>query len=372
MHELEVFLNAELKLENPLDWEMLIEGERFTSSLPRQPYIQYDTHGMPVDIDYREMTEEQPQEPEIPPEPTLDQFTTKFSILDKLLLQEDRRRQRSHDAYVDALDHWKRSNKRLLEYYVDDMQRWNERANGIDAENEQRYQQCIEDQKRWQLEKEQFDERKQQFVASIEKFKQGYENLDGPSVAKYVGEVLSRAKLPAYFPRYLSIHYIPELKALSLKIKLLHPDNLPTDITVPKTVTGDEIKAVPLSASDREVLYANLVRVHMVRTLHAAVASDTADAIKHLVVNGFVDTVDLKTGDDIQPTIASLHATKNNLLTMRLDRDEVAECYDGLAGKGTTESVSQLLGIEPFQFDGVKDDEWFTIDASESHDASGS
>lgn len=348
--ELARLLKRTLSNGDRLDWSVLSESKPFKSTIRKHPYIQYDEHNMPVDIDYLSMPESQPSQPDVPPKPSSSDFVPQVDFIDKLLLREPRLVNAARESYQRAVEQWKTSAEQNHLDYEQALQSWFDTAKSIDEENNQRYQQCIEDQKQWHAEL--LEHKKTIKIAEEELavFKQTYELGNRQAVEKYILAVLAHLDYPDYFPDDVSVEYQPAKKILHVRVKLLHPDDLPTLTSVTYKKSRNEIRPKLLSVAARNALYVNLVRAVAIRTLKEVFETDAADKIAHVIVNGYVDTVNLTTRLDQQTVVVSLHSSKKQFTALTLDKVDIGELFERLGGRGSTSSIPKLSNVKPIKF----------------------
>jgi len=354
LQELEQILDTTLLVDDALDWKRLAEPNAFQSSLTRQPYIVYGDDGIPVDIEYLSMYDPEPEEPSLPARPDPGEFAPSISLLDKLVFRKKRLYEAGRLAYETAIQHWVAERQEAMARFVAELNRWSDAAKVIDRENNQRYQQCIADQNQWREEKVAFDEHRCIRQASVDRFRQAYDRREPDAVERYVLEVLSHSSYPDYFPRGIHLRYHPADRAMEVRIRLIHPDDLPTVASVSYVKSRGDIKSKPLSRTALNALYGKVVKAVCVRTLHEVLESDTADAIDQVLVNGCVDCIEPSTGHDQQAVIASVLTSKAQFVDLRLERVDATSCFDGLGGRGTARGLPKLRAVSPFEFSSDK------------------
>jgi len=262
---------------------------------------------------------------------------------DRLLLRADGKRRRLEAARTRAMT--------AQQQFHEDDERWLETASLIDQENNRRYAQFVDDYDRWEEAHATHLERERRSKQRVEAMRLGYVARDASAIEQYVREVLARSRYPAYFPREASVRYVPSARAVDVSVQLIRPDDLPTTAAVTHVKFRDELKTKVLPQSRRNALYVDVVKAVCVRTLHELFESDTVDAIEHAIVSGYVVDVDPATGHDAAIVIASVHASKLTFSSLRLDRVRVAECFDGLDGRGSSRGLPKLAAIKQFDID---------------------
>lgn len=351
--ELEQLLAHTLDIDDRLNWQSLVDIPPFKSTTPRKPYIIYNKEGIPTDVKYLEIPDSKPAKPAVTGQPKKYDFSPKIRVIDKILFRSDALREQAKLAYERAFQQWKTDYQKKATQYSRALARWHAMADSIDLQNKQRYEQCLEEQEQWRADKQAYDEKVQLAVETVEKFRAEYEIATPSAVVKYFTEILSRSIYPDYFPDDFVVRYEESNKSLVVRKKLLRPDDLPSVASVSYVKSRDEIKTKELTTTAKNKMYASVVRAISVRTIHEIFESDTADTVQHVVFNGFVDTVNLSTGHDQGCVVVSLYSSKQNFLSLRLDRVDATSCFDGLGGRGTTSSISKLKAVDPFILDNI-------------------
>lgn len=357
-HKLQVLEQLQtmtLTVDSRLDWDSLISKQAFKADLQIKPFIVYGDEGVPVDIEYLDMPDTKPEEPVFSDRPVVSSFEPQLSMLDKLAFRELRLQRAGHDAYLEALQQWELERQEQMAEFVRQSERWMEAARAIDQENAERYEQCVEDQQIWLQQRQQFEEQGNETKESIARYKQAYLRKEPAAVQRYVVDVLSRSGYPEYFPDDIVVRYDSSTRAVDVSLCLPHPDDLPSVELVSYVKTRDEIKSKPLSKTALNSLYSKVVRAVSIRTLHKVIKSDTANAVQHVLVNGFVNTVDKSSGEQAQVNIVSVATTTRKFLDLRLNKVDTTSCFNGLGGRGSASSLPKLVSVKPFTLTDVAD-----------------
>ena len=352
--ELERLLEGTLSVDDRLDWSALVCADPFRSDLPERSWASYDDDGRPIDIVYATLDEPRPVVPTLlDARPDAEAYAPRLRWWHRAVFSTARRRRDAAEAFQQAIEAWEHDRQAAWARYVEADEAWRKKAKNVDRTNERRYAELVADQQRWEAEKTVHDERIARSRQSVDGLRERYERRSPPAVERYVSEVLSRSVYPEDFPDDTSVRYEPAVKAVEVFIRLLHPDDLPTVQSVTYVKSRDEIKTKSLSASRRNALYADLVRAVCVRTLHELFESDTAEALDHAIVNGYVEGVDPATGQDARLVIASSSVSKAAFSKLRLDRVRASDCFEGLGGRGSARGLAKLTAVTPFEIDGI-------------------
>ena len=163
------------------------------------------------------------------------------------------------------------------------------------------------------------------------------------AVSDYCEIVLNNSVYPEYFPQEWDLDYQPESKILIIEYSLPDIDSIPTTKSVKYVVSMDEFIETHLSSAALNKLYDDLLYQIALRTIHELYEADVIEALDSIVFNGWVDTVDKATGNNVNSCIMSLQASRNEFLTINLEKVDQKVCFKQLKGVGS----SKLHGLSP-------------------------
>jgi len=163
------------------------------------------------------------------------------------------------------------------------------------------------------------------------------------AVSDYCEMVLSNSIYPEYFPQEWDIDYQATSKILIVDYSLPDINAIPTVKNIKYVASRDEYTETHLSAAALNKLYDSLLYQIALRTIHELYEADSVETLDSIVFNGWVDTVDKSTGQNVNSCIMSLQASKDEFLAINLERIDPKACFKQLKGIGS----SKLHGLSP-------------------------
>jgi len=202
-------------------------------------------------------------------------------------------------------------------------------------------------------EKESYFLKAKQRNQEVDEFEESYRKGDLESITSYCTLVLERSDYPENFPQVFRLAYVPESKQVVVEYELPSPDVIP-DIEEYRYVKNkDEIAGKSRKISEIKELYQDIVSAIALRTIHELFEADQGSFVEVIVFNGFVQTVDLSTGQDIRPFLISVRAIKEDFLKIDLSRIDKKACLRNL-GAQVSPRANEMLPIKPIlEFDMV-------------------
>lgn len=315
-------LKHTLSINDAINWDSLKDKSKFKGAEPKKRTLP------PA-----------PTPKRIPKEPvsTNPQYTPKLSLFDKLIPSKKA-------SKIDAL-------KAL---FNQDHSQWENRKKMIESENanaanqyekelvtiEEEYQIAL---KKWHEEEQAFLRSQVEGNAAVDARKEQYEQILPEAITDYCDMVLSNSKYPDSFPRKWELDYRPETKILLVDYRLPAIEDLPKLKEVKYVQSRDELLDVLLSDSELSRIYDDLIYQITLRTLHELYEADAVNALDAIVLNGWVKSIDKRTGKEINPCIISIQANRNEFLSLNLEKIEPKTCFKALKGVGS----SKLYSLAP-------------------------
>ncbi len=357
-------LEASLEESDALDWEALRSS--FPEPGPGEPSFQ-----------------ESPEEPrmeKLPNEPMKDypKYQPKIGFLDRVFTSRKEQRIEEAKERLES-DHkeWERSVKEIQREFA-------KRHNEWECERERVSQLNLKTKDRYEKQVSEWEERKREYESGIDELATAYQNHDDQAVSEYCRMVLigsmylgikeyvcphcSKKDLeyglafcdgcggglnwytddrPKWgmdlgeLPMEVDVHYNPESKILVVDYFLPEPDQLPKLQEVKFVQSKDEFVEKYLSDSAQKLLYDDLLYQICLSSIQRLYAADMADALESIVFNGWVRSIDKGTGQEINPCVLTVQATREEIHKIDLSKVEPKSCFRALRGVGS----SQLYGL---------------------------
>jgi restriction endonuclease len=179
--------------------------------------------------------------------------------------------------------------------------------------------------------------------ARVDELQESWRAGAAEAILEHAGIVLEASQYDDLISKEFRLQYEADSKTLLVEYHLPSPDDLPLIKTVRFVAKTGELKETQISAKDQKTLFDGICYQLCLRTLHELFEADTAMNIEAIVFNGMVKYVDRATGQDVQATIMSLMAGRDEFLAVNLSRIEAKACFKSLKGI----SASSLVGLAP-------------------------
>jgi len=203
-----------------------------------------------------------------------------LNLFDKILPS---RKQRKYDKWVNQKEEINKKNHELMKGYQSKL-------------------------KQWEADEQIFLNKQKETNAAIDKRREQYLAKQPDALVDYFELVLSNSEYPDYFPQKFELDYNPETKVLVLDYSLPSVDDIPRLKEVRYVQSRDELVESSLTEATVNQLYDSLVYQITLRTLHELYASDVVGAIGSVVFNGWVESIDRATGQQVNACILSVQA----------------------------------------------------------------
>lgn len=321
--------------------------------------------------------EEKPEKPNIipiPPKPERIQSTiprrpnnkdktykSKHSIIGVLPSMKKLAMKEAELIYRSDLVNWE-ENKEEIEQRnniidIENEKQWEELKKEIERENieiEKKYniklkqylkkrQECEEEEQQWKEEKQEFLNKQKTLNESIELERKNYTKKISSAILSYCKIVLLSSNLPISSTNNFDLDYVPESGLLVVDYQLPLIKHIPNLKEVKYIQIRDEMKKTFLSRSELNKLYDNLIYQIALKTIHELYKTDDVNALESIVFNGFVKSIDKRTGHEFTACIISIQANKSEIDSINLQNVNAKECFRFLKGVGS----SKLYSITP-------------------------
>jgi restriction system protein len=295
--------------DHMVDWDSLKSRSPFSVSRPQTPV---------------------PDPIPPPPAPRNPDFHPTLSFWDKLI--PPLRARKTAEAA--------RRTASATEEFRDEVRRWEELKFRIEKSNRRKQDLHLADVKNWEKEKASF-ERLQE--AKVDSWRVAYEQMHMDLLTDYWELVLSRSEYPESFPKSLSLDYLPDSKILILEYHLPDISCLPTLKELKYIAARDQFQEVHVSEAWLNRVYDDVLYQIALRTVHELFQSDSVGAVGTVAFNGWVNSIDKSTGQDVNACILSVQVTKAEFTQINLANVEPKACFKKLKGV----SGSKLTSLSP-------------------------
>jgi restriction system protein len=298
-------LKLTLSIDDKINWENLKDNSRFEKVKPNAPKS--------IAIS-RE------------PKDTDEIFLPQLGLLDKVFAS-------------------KRNKKieELKKAFITEHEKWLRKKEEINKENEKNQKEYELALSAWNDEEKSFLEQQAVNNNAIENQKENYLKSTSSAVVDYCDMVLSNSIYPDSFPQKCDIEYNDLTKILIVNYSLPSPEHIPTLKEVKYIQSRDEFKETYLSQAAFNKLYDDLLYQITLRSIHELYEADVIDAVQSIVFNGWVNSIDKATGNQVNACILSIQTLKKEFLEINLSHVDPKTCFKNLKGIGS----SKLYGLSP-------------------------
>ncbi|MBA4311253.1 MAG: restriction endonuclease [Chlorobiaceae bacterium] len=303
--ELENILRHTLSIDDTIKWESLKDKSIFPKPKPQPQTLQ-----------------EIPQ----PPRETAPQYEPELGILDRLFSsRKDKKITAAQNLYMADYQRWEKQKEEII---------------GKNAESEKEYQKQWQ---LWQANEQAFLTKQKQTNEAIEQRKEQYLGLNPEAILDYCELVLSNSEYPDYFPKEFDLDYNAENKILIIDYSLPSIEVMPTVKDVKYVQSRDELIESYLPESTFNKIYDNLIYQITLRTIHELFEADAVNALESIVFNGWVESIDKASGNQVNACILSVQANRREFFSINLASVDPKLCFKNLKGI----SSSKLHSLTP-------------------------
>ena len=323
--KLEQTLKHTLSIDDVIDWEHLKDTRPFPEPRPNKPKAL-----------------KKPSEPTYPKQPLQGELRFKANIgfLDRLISSRRQAKEdRASALYKKAYDEWLSERSRLKDQHREALEKHAKRVEKQRNNSEKMIA-------AWEKRRDVFLEKQREANAAIDRQRERYEAREPEAIEEYCDLVLSRSTYPDWMPQEFELGYVVESSTLLVAYSLPPVDAIPRLREVVYIQSRDEFNEKELSDAQVRKLYDSLVYQIALRTVHELFESDQVGSIDSVVFNGYVTSVDRRTGLTSTACIVSLQTIREEFLNINLAQVDPKACFKALKGVGSSK-LHSLTPIAP-------------------------
>lgn len=295
--------------------------------------------------------DELPVKPDLGKEPSRESFYKKPTLLGKVIKSiRVKQENEAESAYIEALETHRNQVKSAME-------RWQARCietetlnTAVQEEYERRKASAQRDFEKklqaWEEEKQKYESMQATENAKIDERKNAYLKKEPGAILDYCEMVLSASQYPENFPKNFDLEYQDDTEIFVVNYTFPALEHMPSLSEVKFVQSNRSFKESFLSATAISSMYDEAIYQITLRTLHELFEADVADALKSVVVNGWVTTIDKATGNKATTCILSIHAKKEDFLKINLANVDAKACFKSLKGVGSSK-LHSMTAVAP-------------------------
>ena len=280
-----------------------------------------------------------PVSPSFPIRPSKDtwDFQPSFTLLDKLVASRKLKRiEEAQLRYQDAVFKWQRDFDQTTDAQTQAFSAYT--ASVVQMKLD--HQLLLGD---WDARKTAFSNQENLRNAAIDAKQAAYLALEPSAIVDYCDLVLAQSVYPNFFPQEFELDYDPSSRQLIVDYLLPAPDDIPRLKGIKWVATRSVFEEQKLTEAVRTKLYDDVVYQIVLRTAHELFNADVVGAIKAVVINGIVNSIDRGTGKEVTACILSLRVEATEFQEINLEQVDPKACFKTLKGVGS----SKLHGLSP-------------------------
>ena len=175
-----------------------------------------------------------------------------------------------------------------------------------------------------------------------------YINGDVGMITSYKRELLNNSKYPFKLNKKINIGYCKYTKNLLIDYLLPKKDIVQSINKYKYMPKLDEIREVQRKNKDINSIYNEVIYSIVLRSMDEVFKSDIYGNIKSIIFNGYIEDIDLSTGQDIKPYIISSMIEKQDFRKIDLKRVDKLICLkDAMQSRINLNSNLELKSIVP-------------------------
>ena len=187
----------------------------------------------------------------------------------------------------------------------------------------------------------------------IEEFVEKFRAAEPEVVRAYYNVLLDRSPYPDGFPQEFRTVYDPSAHQLVIDYELPTVEIVPAIGEFRYVKSKDVIEEKPRKIAEIKDLYRDVIAAICLRCLHECFVADGSGVLEVITFNGFVNSVDPATGNQVRPYVISVRTTRERFTEITLDRVDTKACLRNL-GAQVSAQPSELVAVKPIvEFDMV-------------------
>lgn len=281
---------------------------------------------------------------EMPPEPHIGstKYQPKLSFWDTFSSKRSNlRKQEVRDLYTADHGTWQRECVTIEQR--NDRSRVAHKAAVVRAQKDHRHQVSKWEEKRSEFRLKQVEQNKK-----IDRLRADWRAGKRVAVEAYCDMVLSNSQYDECCHHEFELEYNEDNNILIVDYQLPAPDALPTLLEVKYIISRKEFVEKHLPQTKQRKLYDDLLYQITLRTIHELFEADKGRALTAVVFNGYVTSIDKRTGKKVTACVLSVQADHEAFGELDLRHVDPKACFRALSGVGSAK-LHSITPVAPLQ-----------------------
>lgn len=245
----------------------------------------------------------------------------------------------------------KLSKKKMMEFeavhtteFEQDYEKWMQDKASIEQSNQSAIQKHEIADKEWESRRSDFEREQAEENQKVDLFFEKYKAGDVEAVERYFTLVLEKIELPFSYSNSVEIEYNPDGKNLVVEMLLPIIDDIPRLKKVSYIKSRQEFKETYYPDSYLKKKYDNVIYQIVLQTLNYIFSLGAEyGLIDAVVLNGKINTVDKRTGKNIEPYVLSVSVTRSDFDEINLEGVDPKTWFKSAKGV----SAASLANVTP-------------------------
>jgi restriction system protein len=191
-----------------------------------------------------------------------------------------------------------------------------------------------------------FEDEQSEANSRVDFLRANVANGDEDAVIEHASLVLETSDYSGLFEKSYLIQYARREKLLKVAYDLPSLDVLPRTRSVKFVKASGELKDSLITDRERNAKFESVAYQICLRTLHELFEADEYDNIENILFNGFVNFVDMRTGQEKRSCLLSILVNRSTFNAIDLARVDPKACFKSLKGLSAA-ALSSLAPIPP-------------------------
>jgi restriction system protein len=223
---------------------------------------------------------------------------------------------------------------------------WRGGKENIERENAQAIAEHEKAMRAWEIQSQEFRDQRSAQHREVDLMRSRYTDKGSTGLNDYWEIVLHKSKYPDLFPKSFLLEYLPESRTLIVEYALPSMACLPSVKEVKYVQVRNMFQEAAVSQSWLNKSYDEVLYQIALRTLYELFQSDAAEVVDSIVFNGWVNSVDKATGQEVNACILSIQVNKSEFMAVNLAQVEPRACFKKFKGVSAAK-LTELTPVRP-------------------------
>ena len=198
----------------------------------------------------------------------------------------------------------------------------------------------------WQRQKLLFEHKQEEYNRKVNSYKSRKDISDKIYLEWFYIQLLQNSKYPIKYDKSIAIEFNESENILIVEYYLPNIDSVENIKEVKYNKSTNTTSTIPFSKKELESIYEDLIYKLTLRLINQIIINDTKNAIKGIVFNGWVNSLNKGLGKYQNLCILSVFVTKTSFSDINLENVDAKACFKQLKGISASQ-LSTLVAIPP-------------------------